>query len=578
MLSNNSIIEYFRYDINLLKPVQFVCQLAFDISKISDSTFDLVTLFDPAFVDEINIDFSLLPENISEPDKIAWIANEIATFHNRGIITRLDLTRSQILLLHQPSRLIYVLNKSKRVISAKERTEEENKKINTKNALVSAIKDQRIVRQIIDRIQNVTIRECILKSISIEFEEIYQNCVIINDAVPLQVPYLSFSYLDPHLINEDIIDITDIWVNKERFKSAFGIEIGEEQNISAVNLVADSSEIGVKYNDYFFPILQKLDLYIDTPSKIEFHWIQVKEVFKLNDINKNHYQSSLINEFKTKIKRKDFTALLSNLQENLYLETALLTGKPSYKKYFTNTLKISQIKYLKQFNFFISDSEDSTALGIYSFEKIGEDATHFNLLHWYDKTAGQQKRYRDNSGPGRVEKNDALSVSALQPELSFYFITKYFEDFLDTLFTEMDFQFISNFHLRQGSTALGEFDFLIKHKNKFFFVEAKTTLTKFYIKDYQKKCQKIIRAFSDIDVELEFLIVGAYSNTTVEDLRVYIDNSHKGMKRYNSDNPDLAVRPYLFNVPIENSSKQISCIAEPNYTNLKNIIKKICLK
>ncbi|MDQ1162961.1 hypothetical protein QE422_003329 [Chryseobacterium sp. SORGH_AS 447] len=296
------------------------------------------------------------------------------------------------------------------------------------------------------------------------------------------------------------------------------------------------------------------------------------------DENKRQYSSTLINSFKNEIKKKNFTNLLSYLKQNLYIDHELLTKEEyiPFRIYFTPSLKIQDVKYLKKLNFFINDAESSTSFGIYSSEKLAEDSNHFNLIHWYDRTnEGKDLKYRDNLGPKGTK--DVHKVNTLKPEIAFYFITKYFEDYIENLLNEISNNTISNFHLFNGIDDLGEFDFLVKGLETFYFIEVKTTLTKYYITEYIEKCQKVMNAFKDIAVKIEFIIIGAYSHSNLEDLKHHILTSHRGNKRYNNRINNLDTIPYNFKIPIEKGDKNLLCIAESNYTLLKTLLKK-CLK
>lgn len=577
MLKNHCIVEYYKYDLSLIKPIHYICQLAYDILSVTQENPDLTTIFTEELTNEAKIEFSNVPENVSGKDAVSWLADQLAIYHVKGLITKLDLSKSPILLLHQTSKILYVLNKSNRVIDKKEEQNLPNKKDNIKHALLRLIKENNPIKAIVDHIFNEKVRICVQNSLAIDNDGIYNESVVIkNTDAPFDVPYFYISLLKSDLIEQDFLDTSDIWINKDKFKKEFSIEIGVDNNVSLVKSKLND-EIGICYNDYIFPLKPDLNEYIDEDRKSDFYWIQVKEVFKAND-NKNNYKSQLIEDFKSKIKSNFFTNLLSYLQENLYLPTDLLeTAKGSkLKKFFTSSLKIEEVKYLKKLNFFINDSDNPASFGIYTFEKLAEDASHFNLIHWFDRTAeGKNYKYRDNLGPQKV--TDVSKVSTLKPEIAFYFITKYFEDFVECLLDNLELEFLSNFHLYSGILHLGEFDFLVKKENTFYFIEVKTTLSKYYIKDYTEKSRKVLEAFKDIDVNLEFIIIGAYSNQTVEDLKYHITNSHKGYKKYNNNLEGLNTIPYLFKVPIEATEKHMLCISQPNYNSLKSLLKK-CLK
>lgn len=577
MLKNHCIVEYYRYDINLIKPIQYICQLAYNILSITNKSVSIKDLFTENLIGEARIDFENLPENVVGKDAVSWLADQLAVYYLEGFLSAIDLSKTQILLLHQTSRILYVLNKRNRVIDKKDEQISSNKKENIKNNLLRLIKEIGLIKNIVKKIDNAEVRACIENSLIIDNDGIYNDVVVIDDVeIPFDLPYFYRSYLNSVLVTQDLLDTSDIWVNKDKFKKEFLIEIGQDNNVCLIKSTTNE-DIGICYNDYVFPIRPSLADYIQEQRKSDFYWIQIKEVFKANDNKRNHL-SPLIEDFKKQATKIAFTNLLSNLKENLYLDSKLFDNPQmsSFRKFFTSSLKIDEVKYLKKLNFFINDSENPASFGIYSFEKLAEDASHFNLIHWFDQTDnGNSLRYRDNLGPQIIK--DVSKVSTLKPEIAFYFITKYFEDFVQSILDTLKLEYLSNFHLYNGTNPLGEFDFLVKKANTFYFVEVKTTLTKYYIKDYTTKCLKIIQAFKTIDVNLEFIIIGAYSNTTIEDLKHYIVKSHKGNRKYNRKIDGLATVPYSFKVPIESTEKNMHCIAESNYTRLKTLLLK-CLE
>ncbi|WP_288458578.1 hypothetical protein [uncultured Chryseobacterium sp.] len=577
MLKSHCIVEYYKYDINLIKPIKYICQLTYDILSISTEQPNINSLFEEDFIANANIDLTNLPKDINGKDSIGWLSDQLALFFVKDILNKIDLKKTSILLIHQTSKILYALNKSNRSIDKKEEGNID-KKQSIKNALVRLIKEQKLIKLFAEKISDEKIRNCIKDSSILDVDELYFDCVTVEDTdVPFDVPYFEYYLLDENLINTDFAEASDVWINKDKLKSELKIEIGTDNNVSIIRDSDIKRDIGLRFNNFVFPLKSNLNSYIQTNKKADFYWIQIKDVFKVDD-NKKDYKSALISSFKSEIKKKNFTNLLSYLQKNLYISNELLKREEyiPFKKYFTSSLKIQDVKYLKKLNFFINDAESSTSFGIYSSEKLAEDSNHFNLVHWYDRTEeGKDLKYRDNLGPKGTK--EVHKVNTLKPEIAFYFITKYFEDFIECLLEDIHIQFINNFHLFKDNEPLGEFDFLVKKSNTFYFIEVKTTLNKYYISDYGIKCKKIIESFKNIDVELEFIIIGAYSNNTIEDLKHYVTTSHKGHKRYNKRIEELDTVPYYFNYPIEASDKKIQCISESNYSSLKTLLKK-CLK
>lgn len=591
MLRYNSVIECYHYNIDLIDPIDRVCNLAFNIALIIDPAFEVEILFNKEFVgDVIGLDFDnvkLLEEeedgsflkNENDINKLRILSTAIADFINNDVLGLTELHQTKILFIHKKSKTLFALNKSKQNLKSEAINELEKKK-NIANSIITIIKEQQYIKRIIDAIDNEVVKKCLKDSISFDHDEFYSDYVQITDLKVLEVPYLKMEFLKEEFVEIEAYEEDHLWINKDKLNLNLKIEIGDDKNISTVKLKDGELELelGILYNDYIFPISdRKLDRFILDGYKSEYHWIQIKEVFKVNEINKPYLSDPIISDFKKNFKKKKFTNLLSFLKLNLYLENSLLDQNPNFKHFFIDVLKIDDVKYLEKFNFFISnvDPEISASLGIYSFEKMGENASAFNLLHWFRKLGENSLQFRDHNNPSNSKKK-IKNYKALVPEIAFYFITRFFEDLLQDLFTELKLDFISNFYLFSDKVDLGEFDFLIKNDNKFYFIEAKTTLSKENIKKYKAKCELVLKAFEGINIDIEFLMIGSYSNPNCEDLRFFINQSHKGNKRYNklTSIPEIGTTPYLFYFPIDNGNKKLTCISEPDYHNLKKLIKK----
>ncbi len=85
------------------------------------------------------------------------------------------------------------------------------------------------------------------------------------------------------------------------------------------------------------------------------------------------------------------------------------------------------------------------------------------------------------------QKKEKLKVNILKAELSFYLVEKYYESLIEDLLIELKLDFLSNVELCINGQSKAEFDFVIFKDNKFYFLEAKTTLTKDNVYDTSKK-------------------------------------------------------------------------------------------
>ncbi|MDQ1162960.1 hypothetical protein QE422_003328 [Chryseobacterium sp. SORGH_AS 447] len=280
MLKSHCIVEYYKYDINLIKPIKYICQLTYDILSISTDEPNINNLFKADFIADANIDLTNLPEDINGKDSVSWLSDQLALFFVKDILNKVDLKKTSILLIHQTSKILYALNKSNRSIDKKEESNSD-KKQSIKNALVRLIKEQKLIKLFAEKISDEKIRNCIKDSSILDVDELYLDCVTVEDTdVPFDVPYFEYSLLDEDLINTDFTEASDVWINKDKLKTELKIEVGSNNDVSIIRDLKIKKEIGLKFNSFIFPLQSNLDSYIRSNRKVDFYWIQVKDVFK----------------------------------------------------------------------------------------------------------------------------------------------------------------------------------------------------------------------------------------------------------------------------------------------------------
>lgn len=173
-------------------------------------------------------------------------------------------------------------------------------------------------------------------------------------------------------------------------------------------------------------------------------------------------------------------------------------------------------------------------------------------------------------------------VSTLKPSICYYFLSKYFEDFVEIILDENEYSYASNHHFTIDKEEFTEVDFLIETSKKITYVESKTKISKFYIDGYLKRASQLIDKFKklyDDGIEIQFVLIGSFSDKTVSEYQYFIDTSGNKDRGYNIKREGLNSIPYLFDVPIpDKGGKTITIIAEPEFEKLKQIILEICPK
>ena len=98
----------------------------------------------------------------------------------------------------------------------------------------------------------------------------------------------------------------------------------------------------------------------------------------------------------------------------------------------------------------------------------------------------------NHDSPALIDAPENI-LNALKPEISFYFRSKFFEDYIYSILKEIDLKFTSNYHVLLKDNSPIEIDFLINVGNNIYIVEAKTKMSSHNIDAYEKKCDKILK-------------------------------------------------------------------------------------
>lgn len=450
-----------------------------------------------------------------------------------------------------------------------------SKKREIENSLNNKFKTINVIGEIIENLNEAKLRDSI-KSISTIYDlnkaGQYIN-VISQENLKPQLLYIKSDLLNFDLLEIIDVDIDNIWINYEH---ELNNELNFDQDNDEYFVVVDKelegkNVVGIKVNDH---ILLKYNVdskkYIKAEDSSLYLWQLLKENYLRKRSQTFLYDSDQIKNFKEKSKEGDFNKLLCNLKHNLYIDR-IVPIEADYQCFFEEFIVLKNLNDLSNFNFFLPDAKvEKELLGIYTEQKIGKK---YNLLHYLKHKDDKYTEGFVNSEPQKKEK---LKVHILKAELSFYLVEKYYEDLIEELLNELNLDFVSNVELCINGESKAEFDFVIFTDERFYFLEAKTTLTKDSVYDTFKKYSNNIEYLKQItDTNLEnasFILLGFLSDQNLDNYRHFFTD-----QVYNKPREGFAVTPYKFKVPFfGHKGLELDCIAEPELLKLKEFIKEIC--
>ncbi len=385
-------------------------------------------------------------------------------------------------------------------------------------------------------------------------------------------PIIEYSFIDQEKIQIDYCEKDDVWVNVSQLKKQFNIDI-QLLCIELVKLKGSNHIIGLHIDNYFLSFDFDIKSIIYSNKIVEFYWLLIKRnVYRQQPIKSKTTSPSSIEDFKITVRKESFINVLSNLKKNLYLQNSVLD--PEFEVFFDSMLSLSDLKHIEGYEFYVPDVVDAekSIFGIYQ-ENRKPNESQYNLIHWITNKDNRNYNHFHDEGQKSKQKN---LLKALKPEISFYFRSKFFEDYLDSILKELELEYTSNYNLILKDETAFEIDFIVYVNSTLYFIEAKTKMSSYYIDTYEKKCNKILDNLNGIEDKVKFILISAFSDKNCEQYKYYIEKSVK--PELNVNRPGLATKTYHFDVPIQShAGHEITCISEPVYDNLKTIISNICL-
>ncbi|MBO9674843.1 MAG: hypothetical protein J7577_15455 [Sphingobacteriaceae bacterium] len=556
--------------------VKAVCEISVDIGKqlqdlldINDKEggFDISDLFTEEFL----LEMSIRREEIL--DRVDSDGNSIEGIGPSGLISKIaSYFNSAIFLFPEFNPL---LEGSEILIMSKE----ESKLIcigdKPKDRLQSAIKKLKILKILISNLKHEKIKMSLEKLEIFETELFYKGVVTTNklEGQPI-IPVIDVEFLDHQTFQPTIVDRELYWINIAKLKN-FNPAFSDSEELKMLIDSDGDLQIGLLVGNHILPYPDiDLSKYI-LPDKLSDYYFLLFE----NTYSKGKTiplaKSELVQKFINSAKDDELNKLLSYLKNNFYIEGIEIPEK--FSEFFNTVVTLDNLDHIEDFQFLLSSNyTEETALGVYTSRK---NDTSYNLLHWVNHHGEKTiQHYRKEIPETKAKKQ----VSTLKPAICYYFLEKYFEDILENILKDKGYKYISNLVLYENKSKNVEIDAFVQVENKFYYIEAKTKLTKFYIEEFLKRSSEMIKKFDPMllqKIEIEFILLGSFSDSTVKDYQYFINESPFKKDGYNIPRNGINCIPYHFSVPIPDlEGRKITCIAEPEFEKLQNLVLQICPK
>lgn len=578
MFDNNCNIFSFSYEVQLDSIIKSLCDISFDIGKQvweivevqnKQEGFTIADLFQNSFLQDISVRAELLTDQEIDGVTVKSVYTKddffsvITDYFNRALFN------SPVFLNGLEGSDVIFINKEQKYyfgIGSKPQTR-----------FIPALKKAKILKHLISNLKSEKIRNSLQKIDMFENDFFYQNAIYSSklSGQPI-LSLLDMSFIDGALVEIIEVDTDNYWINFNYYNKISDVDLSQIDRYFIVLDKENKEELGILISQKLI-VYANVDLirYIPGTKIHEYYWLLLQNTYSQKNTVQKQKVDENIEEFKALIPDVELNQLLSFLKNNLYINNKDLI-KDKFLKFFDAVVLLEKLDFLDGFEFLMSsNSEEESSLGIYSNIKKG---TSYNLLHWLNYNRTSKINHFRGSTP--IEKEKIL-IYTLKPAICYYFLEKYFEDLFESILKVNQYNYFANASFLEKGQRICEVDFFVKAKTRFFYFETKTKLTKLYIDEFLKKSSKMIDKFKPMiehGIEIKFILIGGYSDENVKDYQYFIDECAVNKKNgYNIERLNLKCNPYYFNVPIpDKEGAQITCIAEPEYIKLQNLILQIC--
>lgn len=368
-------------------------------------------------------------------------------------------------------------------------------------------------------------------------------------------------------INSQPIDPCSIWIAPMLSKKN---EI-DFDNCNCEQLVFSDRTIGVSCDNLFFAY-ECMDDFINRDVFPLYFELMLINVY--TPVPKGKVSNQFAQEFLDAGKNIEFSRLLSHLQHNLYISDEIAIPE-AYKGMFDTVYGLKQLPGLDNNIIFVGKpseeqiQEEKTLSGTYEIKKTN---SNYNLRNWVNAAQNGYKLSTSN----RENIVSCKSVYALKPQYSYYYLSKYYEDFFSSILKELkcNHKCGVSLYLEGCNNAFIEIDALIfKPGGKLVYVENKTCMNKDNIEATMKKIvnfQKIISQEYE-QISIDYYLTSPYCDESVEQNFLYFINNNSIEKREGVKNNILQ-----FDIPLAQFENLcLHCIVEPEYERMKSKVGEI---
>jgi hypothetical protein len=358
-----------------------------------------------------------------------------------------------------------------------------------------------------------------------------------------------------------LLDEDDLIITKDFCKTSSSLVAGAKKE-KVINKKGDLVGFKIGEHVWSFKLREKDELtslsrwdllrtYLTKPSK-ESHDKYSKDV-------------SINQEFE----EQSFASMLMSLKKWYYVEGKAYNDiDKKYDNLFEEKLLISGIKKHNGIDFIASNYENGTILGGYNDNSTGEKED--NLQFWVYNKEGQKCDYPLDDSSNLIRKR---TVYTLKPEISFYLLKCFGEDFVEYLLHSLQNNHVIRNVLRNVELSFKESDnkreidfFVHSNNDKIYKIEVKRTLSEYNIRDQLKKDGELhdldYRENKIID---EYLMIGFKAdNSCFSAYHYFIDEQNGG--------PSIDLSIPLFG---SKEKKKLRCISEPSFEVLKNKLVRV---
>ena len=343
----------------------------------------------------------------------------------------------------------------------------------------------------------------------------------------------------------------------------------------------DDTLIALEQGDYFIPMVTAWQTHFNVTNQAQLLWTDYQNgIFnnkeRSGETKAKPAKMTMTNDEKAFVEAaasEEFTNILSNLVDNLYLPDGSPAVKAEYQDFFHNLMKVEELKHLVDYKLYVPNyNQPGTVLGVYKIHKL-QGETDYNLRHMlYSQQNGDRQVFKDYN----EESRNVTTVQVLKPQYASFYMMDYYEFFVEKILKALKEQGVIKGYLRnqrytykgQDGNKMIEVDAVVFNGQKVFLLELKTTLHIEFLNTYPQKYATLLAEESMPEI-YSFYLVSSFADDNIAVLNLTPSGG------YNTTRAGLKTIPYKFDVKIPGTAKELHCLAESSFDKLKNELQRI---